>query len=92
MAWRISYWRGPTRLRVTTVENATQEDVETILQRLAAKQMDLEYLRASEADTPQNPEVHSNRNGTMLWTIGKDFRYTADWFADGDSNKRKHRR
>ena len=92
MGWRISYWRGSTRIRVTTVENATQDEVESILKRLAAKQLDLEYLRASQADTPDNPEVRSNRNGTMLWTAGKDFHYTAEWFGDGGSNKRKRDR
>ena len=89
MGWRISYWRGSTRLRVTTVENATPDDVKSILRRLAAKQLDLEYLRASQADTP---EVRSNRNGTMLWTAGKDFHYTAEWFGGSGSNKRKRDR
>lgn len=81
-----------TRLRVTTVEDATRDEVESILQRLAAKQLDLEYLRASQAKTPESPEVRSNRNGTMLWTAGKDFHYTAEWFASGGSNERKHDR
>ena len=92
MGWRISYWRGSTRLRTTTVDDATQDEIASLLRNLAARQFDHEYLRASEADTPQSPEVHSNRAGTMVWTTGKDFHYTADWFSDGDSGKRKRHR
>lgn len=80
MSWRIGYWRGSTCLRDTTVENATQDDAESLLRRLATNHFDLEYLRASEADTPDSPEIHSNRTGTMLWTTGRDFHYTADDF------------
>jgi len=62
------------------------------LRNLASKHFDLEYLRASEADTSESPEVRSNRGGTMLWTTGTDFYYTADWFSDVDSNRRKRHR
>ena len=92
MSWRISYWRGSIRLRTATVEDATQEEVASLLRDLAARQFEHEYLRASEADTPESPEVRSNRAGTMLWTTGIDFHYTADWFSDGDSNKQKRHR
>lgn len=92
MSWRISYWRGSARVRSSTIEDATQDEVASLLERLAAKQFDHEYLRASEADTPENPEVRSNRSGTMIWTTGTDFHYTAEWFSDGDSNKRKRHR
>ena len=92
MSWRIAYWRGSTRVRVTTVDDATQDEVASRLRNLASKHFDLEYLRASEADTPESPEVRSNRSGTMLWTTGTDFHYTADWFSDGDSNRRKRHR
>jgi len=92
MTWRIGYWRGSTRLRDTTVEDATQDDVESLLRRLAANHFDLEYLRASEADTPDSPEIRSNRTGTMLWTTGRDFHYTAEWFSGVDSRKRKRDR
>ena len=89
MAWRMTYWRGATPLRVTTVEDATRDDVVSLLRKLAANQWDLEYLRASEADTPQSVEIRANRSGTMLWTTGKDFHYIAEWFPGGGSNKRK---
>jgi hypothetical protein len=92
MSWRIAYWRGSIRVRVTTVEDVSQDEVAARLRSLASKHYDLEYLRASEADTPERPEVHSNRAGTMLWTTGTDFHYTADWFSDDGSNKRKRHR
>ena len=92
MSWRIAYWRGSIRLRSITVEDATQDEVASLLRSLAARQLDHEYLRASEADAPESPEVRSNRAGTMLWTTGTDFHYTADWFSDGDSNKGKRHR
>lgn len=88
MSRRISYWRGSTRLRVTTVEDATQDEVASFLQRLAAKQLELDYLRASEADTPESPEIRTNRHGAKLWTIGKDFHYTVEWFASGTPTSR----
>jgi hypothetical protein len=44
MAWRVTYWRGTTPIRVSTVEGATSEEIERLLQKLAAKQLDLEYL------------------------------------------------
>jgi hypothetical protein len=89
MAWRITYWRGVTPVRVTTVEEATTDEIESLLQKLAAKQLDLEYLRASTADKPETPEIRSNRNGTMFWTIGKDFHYTAEWSSKTDRGKPK---
>jgi hypothetical protein len=92
MSWRISYWRGSIRLRTTTVEDATQNEIESQLRSLASRHLDHDYLRASEADTPQSPEVHSNRSGTMLWTTGTDFHYTAEWSSDGDSNRRSRHR
>lgn len=92
MAWRLTYWRGTIPLRVTTVEDATRDEVASLLRKLAADQLDLEYLRAS-ADTPQSPVIRSNRSGTMLWTTGKDFHYTAEWFpAGGAGNKRERGR
>ena len=92
MTWRISYWRGSARVRSTTIEDATQDEIASQLERLAAKQFDHEYLRAPETDTPRSPEIRSNRTGTMLWTTGSDFHYTAEWLSDGDSNKRKRHR
>ena len=88
MSWRIGYWRGSVRIRTTTLEAATQDEAASYLRVLAANQLDLEYLRASEADTPENPEIRSNRDGTRLWTTGKDFHYTAELFAGGASLKR----
>ena len=69
------------RLRTTVIEDLTQDEVASHLRRLATKQSDLEYL-PSESDTPENVEIRSNRNGTMLWTTGRDFHYTAEWFLD----------
>jgi hypothetical protein len=92
MAWRITYWRGATALRVTTIEDATKEEVASSLCRLAADQLDLECLRTSEDDTPESPEIRSNRSGTMLWTTGRDFHYTAELFSDGGGGKRKRAR
>ena len=89
MSWRIGYWRGSVRIRTTTLEAATQDEAASYLRVLAANQFDLEYLRASEADTPENPEIRSNRDSTKFWTTGKDFHYTAEWSVGGDSNKRK---
>jgi hypothetical protein len=88
MSWRIGYWRGSVRIRTTTLEAATQHEAGSYLRVLAANQLDLEYLSASEADTPENPEIRSNRDGTKLWTTGKDFHYTAEWFLDDGSHKR----
>jgi hypothetical protein len=92
MSWRISYWRGSARVRSSTIEDAVQDDVASLLERLAAKQFDHEYLRASESDTPKSPEIRSNRSGTMLWTTGTDFHYTAEWFSGGNRHKRKRDR
>ena len=94
MAWRMTYWRGATPLRVTTVEDATRDDVVSLLRKLAANQLDLEYLQASgeDADAPESPEIRSNSAGTMLWTTGQDFHYTAEWFVGDASNKRKRSR
>ena len=89
MAWRITYWRGATPLRVSTVDDATQDEVASLLRKLAANQLDLEYLPASQADTPESPEIRSSRSGTMLWTTGRDFHYTAEWFLGGGGDKRK---
>ena len=88
MSWRIGYWRGSVRLRTTTLEAATRDEAASYLRVLAANQMDLEYLRASDADEPENPEIHSTRDGTTLWTTGKEFHYTAEWFLDHDPLKR----
>ena len=82
MSWRIGYWRGSARIRTTTLEAATQDEAASYLRVLTANQLDKEYLRASEADTPENPEIHSNRDGTKLWTTGRDFHYTAELFLD----------
>ena len=87
MSWRISYWRGSARVRSTTIEDATLHEIASLLERLAAKQFDHEYLRASETDTPRSPEIRSNRDGTRIWTTGKDFHYTAEWNY-GDDKKR----
>jgi hypothetical protein len=92
MSWRIAYWRGSTRVRVTTVEDVSQDEVAARLRNLASKHLDLEYLRASEVDKPESPEIRSNRAGTKLWTTGRDFHYTAERVSDGDSNKRKRHR
>ena len=81
MSWRISYWRKSTRVRTITIDDSTQDEVASHLRRLASKQSDLEYL-PSKADAPENVEIRSNRNGTMLWTTGRDFHYTAEWFLD----------
>jgi hypothetical protein len=88
MSWRIGYWRGSVRIRTTTLEAATQDEAASYLRILAANQLDLGHLRASEADTPENPEIRSNREGTKLRTTGKDFHYTAEWFLDDASLKR----
>ena len=89
MSWRITYWRRANPLRVTKVEEATRDEIELLLQKLVANQLDLEYLHASEGDTdrPQNPEIRSNRSGTLLWTTGRDFHYTAEWFVRSDRGK-----
>lgn len=89
MSWRIGYWRGSVRIRATTLEAATQDEAASYLRVLAANKLDLEYRQPSEADTPENPEIRSNRDGTKLWTTGKDFHYTADWNVGGDDRKRK---
>ena len=89
MAWRITYWRGANPIRVSTVQEATAEEIESLLQKLAAKQLDLEYLQASTADSSETPEIRSNRSGTMFWTIGKEFHYTAEWFSKGHRGKGK---
>jgi hypothetical protein len=68
-------------LRTTAIDDFTQDEVAFHLRRLATKQSDLEYL-PSESDTPENVEIRSNRNGTMLWTTGRDFHYTAEWVVD----------
>jgi hypothetical protein len=81
MSWRISYWRKSTRVRTTTIDDSTQDEVASHLRRLATKQSDLEYL-PSETDAPETVEIRSNRNGTMFWTTGRDFHYTAEWFLD----------
>jgi hypothetical protein len=88
MAWRITYWHGTNPIRVSTVQEATAEEIESLLQKLAAKQLDLD-LRASTGDNPETPEIRSNRSGTMFWTIGKDFHYIAQWFSNGHRGKRK---
>jgi hypothetical protein len=80
------------RLRTTTVEDGTQKEVASMLRDLAARQFDHEYLRASGADAPETPVVRSNRAGTMLWTTGKKFHYTADWISDDDGSRRKRHR
>jgi hypothetical protein len=92
MSWRIAYWRGSTRLRSSIVEDATQDGVASLLRSLAAKQLDHKYLRASETDPPECPEIRSNRNGTRVWTTGRDFHYTAEWFSGDDNHKRKRDR
>ena len=90
MAWRISYSRGAARIRVRTIEDATQDEVAALLRKLAANQFELEYLGASDtSDRPKRPEVRANRNGTMFWTTGNDFHYTADWKLSDDDSKRK---
>ena len=89
MAWRITYWRGTIPIRVSTVQEMTAEEIGSFLRKLAARQLDLEYLRASTADKPETPEIRSNRSGTMFWTIGKDFHYTAEWFSKGHRGKQK---
>ena len=91
MAWRITYWRGSTPLRVIIVEDATQDEVISLLRKLAANQLELEYLQAPEEDSdePSSPHIRTNRTGTMLWTTGQDFHYTAAWFLGGAGNKRK---
>ena len=81
MSWRISYWRKSTRVRTTAIDDLTQDEVESHLRRLVTKQSNLEYL-PSESDTPENVEIRSNRSGTMHWTTGRDFHYTAEWFLD----------
>ena len=68
--------------RTTTLDAATREEAASYLWVLAAKQFDMEYLRASEADSPENPKIRSNRDGTRIWTTGKDFHYTAEWNSD----------
>lgn len=88
MSWRIGYWRGSVRLRTTTLEDATQDEAASYLRVLVANQLDLEYLRASEVDTPENPEIRSNRDGTMLWTTGKAFHYTAECLLGDGKPKR----
>jgi hypothetical protein len=91
MAWRVTYWRGTYSLRVRMIEEATQDEIASLLQKLAANQLELEYLRASgdDPDRPQTPDIRSNRSGTMLWTTGKDFHYTAEWFGGDNSDRRK---
>ena len=89
MAWRITYWRGTTPIRVTKVEEATQDEIESLLRNLAARQLDLEYLRASDTDKPEDPTIRSNRDGTMFWTTGRDFHYTAEWSSRGDRDNPK---
>ena len=91
MSWKIAYWRGSTRVRMTTVEDISQDEVAARLRNLASN-FDLEYLRASEADTPESPDVRSNRSGTLLWTTGSDVHYTAEWFSDDDGHRRKRQR
>ena len=88
MSWRIGYWRRSIRIRTTTLEAATQDEAASYLRVLAANQLDLEYLRSSEADAPKNPEIRSNRDGTMFWTTGRDFHYTAEWVLDDGSHRR----
>lgn len=64
----MSYWRHRTRVRTTTIEDLTQDEVASQLRTL--KSVGLTYL-PSEADSPEDVEVRSNRDGTMLWTSGK---------------------
>lgn len=89
MSWRIGHWRGSERFQVTTIENATQDEVEVVLRSLAANQFDPEYLHASEGVMPPIPEIRSNREGTMLWTTGKDLHYTAEWISEDANLKRR---
>jgi hypothetical protein len=77
---------------MTTVDDVSQEEVAARLRSLASKHLDLEYLRASEVDTPENPEIRSNRTGTKLWTTGRDFHYTAEWFSGDDKRGGKRNR
>jgi hypothetical protein len=92
MSWRIAYWRGSTRLRTATVDDASSDEVAARLRGLASKQLELEYLRASAGDTLEDPEIRSNRTGTKLWTTGREFHYTAEWFSGGDKRGGKRGR
>ena len=82
MGWRLEYWRGSVRLRTTTIDDIPHAEVAAYLSALVSEQLDREYLRAYKADTPHQPVIRTNRNGTKLWTTGKDFHYTAQWFRD----------
>jgi hypothetical protein len=84
MAWRIRYWHGNSLIREQTIARATREEVATMLEQLASKRFELDdSQRASEVDSPnlriEDTGVRSNRAGTILWTTGKDFHYTAEW-------------
>jgi hypothetical protein len=81
MAWRLRYWRGTFRMQETIIGEATQSEVTSLLEKLAAKQMTDEMQHPAVGDTSikEPPEIRSNRKGTLIWTTGKDFHYTAEW-------------
>jgi len=82
MPW-LTYWRGNTRVREMTIEAGSETEITGMLEQLAIRQMDLDASDSSQhaANLDQDVlKVRTNRSGTMLWTTGRAFHYTAEWY------------
>lgn len=86
MPWHITYWHGSTRVRTTTIEESSETEITALLERLAIQQLDLDASESSEQASGAEQEtfkVRTNRTGSMFWTTGKGFHYTAEWYVRG---------
>ena len=86
MPWRITYWRGSTRVREMTIEEGIESEIAAKLEQLAIQHVDLDTSEAAEHATSFDEDavkVRSNRSGSMLWTTGREFHYTAELYLRG---------
>ena len=82
MAWRIIRWLGSTKVSEETIQTpASRQDMTRMLARLAVEHSRAAVQHPAAGEAPESGDgdaaVRSNRDGSMLWTTGKDH-YTAE--------------
>ena len=85
MPWRITYWRGTTRLREMIKEGSKSQNA-AMLEKLIIQQPDFDIGNTGAVKINQfTAFVRVNHTGSMLWTTGKDYHYVAERFPRADA-------
>ena len=68
------------------IEEASEAEITAKLEQLAIHHVDLDARETVEHAASLDKEaitVRTNRSGSMLWTTGTAFHYTAEWYLRG---------